>query len=67
MPSSEHILFASDNSNEAVTDAKAYIARFGLTHDDVSLLRRDGMTLVVAKRNVRDKLIESRPGHSNTA
>ena len=56
MSSSGHILFASDNSDEAVTDAKAYIARFGLTHDDVSLLRKDGMTFIVAKRDVQDKL-----------
>ena len=50
------VLFASDDSPEAVADAKAYIARFHLTRDDVSLIKREGQTLVIAKRDCRDKI-----------
>ena len=50
------VLFASDHSEDAVEDAKAYIRRFGLTHDDVQLVKRDGQTLVIAKRNISNKL-----------
>ena len=50
------VLFASDDSNEAVIDAKKYIKRFSLTKDDVHLLRHEGQTLVIAKRNIADKL-----------
>jgi len=50
------VIFASDDSSEALADAKAYILRFNLTRDDVSLLRKNGQTLVVAKRNVADKI-----------
>lgn len=50
------VLYASDDSQAAIDDAKAYIARFGLTQDDVRIVRRAGQTLVIAKRNVSDKL-----------
>jgi hypothetical protein len=50
------VLFASDDSQDALDDAKAYIGRFGLTKDDVRLVRSDGQTLVIAKRNVASKL-----------
>jgi hypothetical protein len=50
------VLFASDDSKEAVEDAKAYIKRFGLTHDDVQLVKHGGQTLVIAKRNISNKL-----------
>ena len=50
------VLYASDDSQDALDDAKAYIARFGLTKDDVRLVRQDGQTLVIAKRNVAAKL-----------
>ncbi len=50
------VLFASDDSEEAVDDAKAYIKRFRLTNDDVQLVKRDGQTLVIAKQNVLNKL-----------
>jgi hypothetical protein len=51
-----HVLFASDDSPEAVADAKEYIAIFSLTRDDVSIIRKAGQTLVIAKRDCRDKL-----------
>jgi len=52
------VIFASDASREGVRDAKEYIRRFGLTKDDVSLVQRDGMTLVLAKRDIRNKLVD---------
>ncbi len=45
----------------ALGECKAYIARFGLTRDDVKLIREDDMTLVVAKRNCSKKLIDTTP------
>lgn len=50
------ILYWSDDSPEAMADAKAYIARFGLTREDVALIVRDGQTMVVAKRDCSGKL-----------
>lgn len=50
------VLFASDDSADAVDDARAYVARFGLTRDDVQIIRHNGQTLVIAKRNCSDKL-----------
>ena len=50
------VIYASDASPEALADAKAYIARFGLTKDDVALVIRVGQTLVIAKRNIADKI-----------
>ena len=51
------VIYASDASAAALEDAKAYIKRFGLTPDDVALVRRGGQTLVVAKRDCSAKLI----------
>lgn len=50
------VVYASDDSADAMADAKAYIARFGLTRDDVSLVIRGGQTLVIAKRDISAKL-----------
>ena len=52
------VLFASDDSKEAVEDAKIYIKRFRLTPDDVQLVKRDGQTLVIAKRNISNRLCD---------
>jgi hypothetical protein len=52
------VIFASDSSADGLADAKAYIARFGLTRDDVSLVIRDGMALVIAKRDCSSKLVD---------
>lgn len=46
------VLYASDDSDEALADARAYIKRFGLTREDVRLVKRLGQTLVIAKREV---------------
>lgn len=54
------VLYASDDSADAVADAKAYVARFGLTRDDVQIIRHEGQTLIIAKRNCADKLRDRR-------
>lgn len=53
------VLFASDASAEALKDAKGYIARYGLTRDDVSLRQTNGQTIVMAKRDCREKLVDT--------
>ena len=50
------VIFWSDDSPDALADAKAYIARFGLTRDDVSLVVKAGQTMVIAKRDCSGKL-----------
>lgn len=52
------VIFASDASAEGLADAKAYIARFKLTRDDVALVVKGGMALVVAKRDCSAKLVD---------
>lgn len=44
------VLYASDDSAESVTEARAYIAREGLTSEDVRFIRKEGQVLVVARR-----------------
>ena len=44
------ILFASDDSDEARTDGQEYLRRFKLTQDDVKFIKRDGQTIIEAKR-----------------
>lgn len=51
------VLYASDDSQDALDDAKAYIRRFSLDRDDVSLVVRNGQTLVIAKRDCSEKLV----------
>lgn len=46
------VLYASDDSDASVTEAREYIARMRLTSDDVRLIRKDGQILVVAKREL---------------
>ena len=57
------VIYASDDSADALEDAKAYIRRFELTQDDVRLVRHGGQTLVIAKRNIAAKLV---PNKKNT-
>lgn len=44
------IMYASQDCPESVEEARAYIAREGLTSDDVRLIRKEGKILVIAKR-----------------
>ncbi len=54
------VIYASDNSPVALAEAKDYIARFNLSRDDVSLVVRGRQTLVIAKRNCAEKLVDIR-------
>jgi hypothetical protein len=51
------VIFWSDASPESMADAKAYIARYGLTRDDVALVVKNGQTMVIAKRDCSGKLV----------
>ena len=42
------VIFASDDSEEALTDARTYLARWEYTRDDCKLIKRDGQILVIA-------------------
>ena len=60
------VLYASDDSDASVAEARAYIAREGLTGEDVRLIRKEGQVLVVAKRmpeSWRKKWISMRAWH----
>lgn len=46
------VLYASDGSDAALAEARAWIAERRLTREDVKLVKRDGMVLVVAEREV---------------
>lgn len=45
-------IFSSDDSDDAVSDARAYIARNGFTKEDVKLVQRDEQTLVITIREI---------------
>lgn len=45
-------LWASDTSEQAVTESREWIREKGLTKDDVKLIQKDGQTLIVSKRRV---------------
>lgn len=47
-----HILYASDDSEASVTEAREYIREQGLTAEDVRLIRKEGQILVVAQRRI---------------
>ena len=49
------IVFASDDSPEAIADARDYIKRMGFTRDDCKLVQRDGQTLVILERDYGEK------------
>lgn len=44
------VLYASDDSDESIQEARAYIKKNRFTSDDVRLIQKSGSTLVVAKR-----------------
>ena len=46
------VLYASDDSDAGVTDARDYIRRHGFTRADVRLVKRDGQVMVIAEREV---------------
>lgn len=46
------VLFASDTTSDAIQEARAYIAKFHLTADDVRLIKVEDQVRVVTKRPV---------------
>jgi len=46
------VIFASDDSEEALADARAWLALWGYTRDDCKLIKRDGQILVIAERDI---------------
>jgi hypothetical protein len=49
----ETILFAcSDDTQDCISMAREWVKDKSLTSDDVRLVKRDGMTLVIAKREI---------------
>lgn len=47
-------MYASDDSEASITDAREYIRQNGLTAEQVKLIRKDGQILVVAKVSLWD-------------
>jgi len=45
-------LFASDDSDDALADARAWLALWGYTRDDCKLVKCDGQILVIAERDI---------------
>lgn len=45
------VVYASDESDESVSDARAFIRDHGYTRDDVRLVKRDGQVLVIMERD----------------
>lgn len=48
----ETVLYASDDSDASITEARAYIRQHSLTQDDVRLIRKAGSVMVVTKREI---------------
>ena len=46
------VAFHSDDSPDAIADARAYIRRMGFTRDDCRLVKRAGQTMVILERNI---------------
>lgn len=55
MMQANHTLYASDDSDASLAEAREYIARMQLTHDDVRLIRVEGQIRVVTKRRIWDE------------
>jgi len=49
------VAFHSDDSPDAIADARAYIRRMGFTRDDCRLVKRAGQTMVILERNIGEK------------
>jgi len=47
------VLYASDDSPDAVAEARAYAKRHGLTGDDCKIIKRDKQCLVISKRDLK--------------
>ena len=47
------VLYASDDSDTSIAEARNYVRTHGLTQEDVRLIRRGDSVMVVTKREVR--------------
>ena len=54
------VMYASDDSEASIADAREYIRQNGLTSEQVKLIRKDGQILVVAKVRLWDGNTHSR-------
>ena len=52
MVKTDTIIFASDDSEQSVNEARAYIKEQRLDGDDVKLIKRECQVLVVSKREL---------------
>lgn len=50
------ILFATDDSDESIADARAWIKAQGFTADQVKFVKRESQCLIIAKVPVSPKL-----------
>lgn len=46
------VVFATDDSEAGVADARAWLASKGYTRADVRLIKREGQVLVIAERGL---------------
>ena len=46
------VMYASDDTDTSLTEAKEYISRMGLTKKDVKLIKKQGQIMVVAIRGI---------------
>ena len=49
------VIFATEDSDEGVQDARTVIKRREFTQDDVRLIKKDGQCLIIAKRPLEPK------------
>lgn len=45
-------LYASDNSDASIKEAREYIKEYGLTQDDVRFIRKGNEVAVISKREL---------------
>ena len=48
-----YVLFATDDSDEGIQDARQWIAKQQFTQEDVKLVKRSNQCLIIAKRAVK--------------
>ena len=53
---SDMVLYASDESDAALSEARVYCKTHGLTADDVKLVRRDNQILVIDRATAWQKM-----------
>lgn len=46
------VMYASDDSEASIAEAREYIKRMGLTNEQVRLIRKEGQILVISKTSI---------------